>query len=525
MGNPFGSSGDDKKKPDGVTTYPADAHDIQSYADASKQLSELKAPVLINKANPHERLFVAAFDGTGNSMLKDPEHLTNVAQMTQQIQAANKIGQTNIQVGYVEGPGTQGGLSGTYDAAKGYTYDQRLEQMYVQFTQQAVKWLKEDPNAQIRVADIGFSRGAEQAAGFARLVEERGIQDPSGARVERNLLGQTHTEYTKPPLVAPGQVTQAVGLFDPVGTGTPRDHDRRLPPSVISGFQVTAEDERRNLFKSTNIIDPGFHENNRFLNVTVGGAHSDIGGSYQLNGLSTRSGNLMTDYLNSLSDTPFLKKQAVPTAPEMNVVHRSEEHQFFYRTSEFDKNGGRVRIEEVAPKSVARTGADVTNKEPRNEAMAQNFVERPVPTTPDPVQASVSKEHSFLQNPEDKHLHLKSSDAVKRLDAELGRTPDAASDRMAASLTVLAKSNDMQIDRAVLSIDNGRVKAGENVMIVEGSDAARKIASMPTAVAVATRVEDSFKQLNDLSDRQKQTIKPDQPAIAPEQPEPKALSR
>ncbi|MGO4782137.1 DUF2235 domain-containing protein, partial [Lysobacter sp. 2RAB21] len=76
-----------------------------------------------------------------------------------------------------------------------------------------------------------------------------------------------------------GQVPQAVGLFDPVGTGEPRNHDRRLPPTVMSAFQITAEDERRDQFKSTNILHDGFAEDRRFLNVTVGGAHSNIGGS------------------------------------------------------------------------------------------------------------------------------------------------------------------------------------------------------------------------------------------------------
>jgi hypothetical protein len=46
-----------------------------------------------------------------------------------------------------------------------------------------------------------------------------------------------------------------VGLFDAVGTGEPvREHDRRLPPSVISGFQIISADERRGLFKSDRII-------------------------------------------------------------------------------------------------------------------------------------------------------------------------------------------------------------------------------------------------------------------------------
>jgi hypothetical protein len=41
MGNPFGSDSGDKKKPDGVSTYPANERDLQSYVEASQQLSQL----------------------------------------------------------------------------------------------------------------------------------------------------------------------------------------------------------------------------------------------------------------------------------------------------------------------------------------------------------------------------------------------------------------------------------------------------------------------------------------------------
>ena len=134
MGNPFGSSGDDKK-PDGVTTYPANEHDLQSYSDASRQLSQLSAPLLIRSSNPHERIFIAAFDGTGNDMSKDKAsgHMTNVALMTAQIQAAFPSRNDPVQVGYVAGPGTQENrITRTVDGARGYTYEPRLEQMYEQ---------------------------------------------------------------------------------------------------------------------------------------------------------------------------------------------------------------------------------------------------------------------------------------------------------------------------------------------------------------------------------------------------------
>lgn len=367
---------------DGVSTFPADEKDLASYQHASDALSRLSTPAFLDSSKPVDRLFVAAFDGTGNSMFKDaPENHTNVAEVVKQLEQSQPDG---IGFGYVEGVGTQGGVAGARDLISGHTFEARLEEMYAQFVVQAALWLKENPDAEIRVASIGFSRGAEQAAGFARLVHERGIQNPEGMIIKRDANSLIESvEFTKPPLVEPGRTPQAVGLFDPVGTGEPRNHDRRLPPSVLSGFQITAEDERRNLFQSTWLLDPGVTDQGRFLNVTVGGAHSNIGGSYQLNGLSIRSGNLMVDYLNSLSSEPFLAKRAEPTSPELNVVHRSEKHQFFYRTSVYDRAGTRGTVETLAPPTLCRLNC--LDAEPRDGGMAARFDFRPVSIMPPPA--------------------------------------------------------------------------------------------------------------------------------------------
>ena len=379
------------RNPDGVSTYPADQHDLDSYRQASQALSKLQVPVLVHASNPHERLFVAAFDGTGNSIYNDAsENHTNVAMIYEQIQAAQKRGLTNIGSGYVEGPGTQdGAIARTKDLISGTTFESRVEEMYKQFVDQAKAWLKEDPNAQISLAITGFSRGAEQAAALAVLVHERGIQDPEGAKYIRNKDNLiTRVEYTKPSLVKPGQIAQAVGLFDPVGTGEPRSHNRTLPPSVISGFQITAEDERRDQFKSTNILEPGFRENNHFLNVTVGGAHCNIGGGYRANGISIRNGNAMIDFFNGLSDRPYLDKTFEPSDPKLNVVHRSEEHQrLIYTTRNFDRDGTRARIEDVDNPVLCQRGAkrDCWNKDPLDQAMDRRFEHRATPIAPPPA--------------------------------------------------------------------------------------------------------------------------------------------
>jgi hypothetical protein len=300
-----------------------------------------------------------------------------------------------VSSGYLPGPGTQDRpISRILDGAIGYTHEVRVEAMYKQFIWRAWEWLQQDAKAEIRVADIGFSRGAEEAASFARLVQERGIQNPSGAVYTYDSHGNiTHVEYTKPPLVEPGKVAQVVGLFDAVGTGAPvNDYDRRLPPSVISGVQIFSKDEHRGLFKSDHIIDPGLTPDGRFLGVLVPGAHSDVGGGYLRNGLSIRSGNLMVDYLNALSDRPFLEKSPEPSDPRLNVVHRSTEGLWLYRVwNKIDrlKPEGYNTLE--APRHHHhgyRVTGDPYNAEPRNEALSGEFDFRAVAISPVPGTAS-----------------------------------------------------------------------------------------------------------------------------------------
>ncbi|MEO6172515.1 MAG: DUF2235 domain-containing protein [Arenimonas sp.] len=497
------------KHPDGVKTEPANAHDMATYGVAQAAMAKMPMPVFQHANNPHERLFIAAFDGTWNDAEKDPQHLTNVGQIRNQImELKDRNPDASIALNYVKGVGTQDSfIERTLDGAFGYTYDERIEEMYIKFIKQADTWIKEDPQTQVRIADIGFSRGAEQAAGFARLVHERGIQDPSGVREVRGEDGHMHVEYTKPPLVAPGQTPQAVGLFDPVGTGEPRHHDRRLPPSVVSGFQIVAEDELRSSFKSTSIIDQGMTPDGRLLGVTVAGAHTNVGDGYHLNGLGIRSGNLMVDYLNALSDTPYLQKRTEPSNPAMNVVHRSEEGMHgFMRINAADRGDARRTIETMAPRDVK---GDRENAEPVDTSLKASMAHRNMPITAPPSEKAPpdqSKLDPTQAGHPDFRLHQQSSGAVRKLDESMGRNTDGNSDRMAASLTLLAKQEGIQrIDHVVLSRATDAVKAGEIVIIVQGKldDPAHLRANMKTQTAVEIPVSESFKQLNATATQQK----------------------
>ena len=378
---------------DGVPYCEADARRLQSYVDATEALSRFSTPVLVHSNNPHQHLYVAAFDGTGNDFYKDSQHATNVAKIYKQIVDA---GNDQIAGGYVPGPGTQDHfLARTLDGINGNTYDERIEQMYKQFIYKAWAWKNEDPQAEIRVAGIGFSRGSEQEAGFARLLHERGIQNPAGAVYIYDRHHQiTHVEYTRPPLVEPGKVAQAVGLFDPVGTGEPvRDHDRRLPPSVISGFQIIAADERRGVFKSDHIIDPGMTSDGRFLGVVVAGVHSDVGGSYFRDGLAIRNDNMMIAYVNGFSDQPFLKAQTVPDDPRLDVVHRPEDGMLIYRLGrKIDRLSPDGYNELLVPKGEMKHVGDPYNAEPRDESLSGQFQRQDIKANAQTVTPEHSKD-------------------------------------------------------------------------------------------------------------------------------------
>lgn len=383
-----------RKGPDGASRYAADANDLKTYVDAEIRLRALDVPLLVSEHDSRTRLYVAAFDGTGNDRANPrlgPK--TNVALIHEQLLMAAP-GNPQIRSGYVPGPGTSGGkLSRAWDALTGRSYDARLEEMYLLFCVQAKKWLDENPDARISLANVGFSRGAEQAAGFARMVHERGIRDPTGVEVERGRDGLIREiRYSGALLQAPGRVAQAEMLFDPVGTGTPHRRDRRPPPSVLSGFQLIAEDERRDLFPASWIIDPGLSSDGRFLGVVVGGSHSNAGGGYEEDGLSRRALNLSVDYLNALGDRPFLQKTWL--RPDLDVVIRSVEHAPVYDDDHYRRNerhglppGERRPAFECIAGRLRRCGPEGREAEPVDRMLDSGFERRsvvpgPVPEAP-----------------------------------------------------------------------------------------------------------------------------------------------
>ncbi|WP_157804767.1 XVIPCD domain-containing protein [Stenotrophomonas maltophilia] len=129
----------------------------------------------------------------------------------------------------------------------------------------------------------------------------------------------------------------------------------------------------------------------------------------------------------------------------------------------------------------------------------------PEPAAPAPDEASAP--NLALQNPSqpghpDHALYQQIREGVEALDAKHGRSFDEVSERMTASLLVLAKDNDLErVDHVLLSNATREHQAGHTLFVVQGepSNPAHQRAAMPTELAAQTAVEESLQQFDAVS--------------------------
>ena len=102
----------------------------------------------------------------------------------------------------------------------------------------------------------------------------------------------------------------------------------------------------------------------------------------------------------------------------------------------------------------------------------------------------------------DHALYQQIRHGVEALDAKHGRSFDETSERMAASLLVLAKDNDLdRVDHVLVSHATRDQPAGHTLFVVQGepSNPAHQRAAMPTEVAAQTSLEESAQQFDVVS--------------------------
>lgn len=129
----------------------------------------------------------------------------------------------------------------------------------------------------------------------------------------------------------------------------------------------------------------------------------------------------------------------------------------------------------------------------------------PEPAAPAPDEASGP--NRALQDPTqsghpDHALYQQIREGVEALDAKHGRSFDEVSERMTASLLVLAKDNDLErVDHVLVSNATSEHPAGHTLFVVQGepSNPAHQRAAMPTELAAQTSVEESLQQFDAVS--------------------------
>lgn len=129
----------------------------------------------------------------------------------------------------------------------------------------------------------------------------------------------------------------------------------------------------------------------------------------------------------------------------------------------------------------------------------------PEPAAPAPDEASAP--NLALQDPTqpghpDHALYQQIREGVEALDAKHGRSFDEVSERMTASLLVLAKDNDLErVDHVLVSNATREHPAGHTLFVVQGepSNPAHQRVAMPTELAAQTSVEESLQQFDSVS--------------------------
>lgn len=105
----------------------------------------------------------------------------------------------------------------------------------------------------------------------------------------------------------------------------------------------------------------------------------------------------------------------------------------------------------------------------------------------------------------DHAMYSQIREGVYALDASLGRTPDAASDRLAASLLVQSRQEGLsRVDYVLRSVQTSDRSAGENIFAVQGAptDPGHLRTHMNARAALDVPVEESFRRLEALRQQQ-----------------------
>ncbi|CAD0364766.1 XVIPCD domain-containing protein [Xanthomonas sp. WHRI 8391] len=136
-----------------------------------------------------------------------------------------------------------------------------------------------------------------------------------------------------------------------------------------------------------------------------------------------------------------------------------------------------------------------------------NDVKQDLPSRDSQAPLSARPSLPTQQDHADHALYQQIKGGVEKLDSQHGREWDASSQRMTASLLVLAKEEGLtRVDHVLLNSPTDKLAAGEKVFLVQGiqSDPAHLRADMATMQAVQTPENQSFERVQSINQAQSQ---------------------
>ncbi|MEO0367948.1 MAG: hypothetical protein AAF197_04075, partial [Pseudomonadota bacterium] len=249
----------------------ATREELAKYDQYTNELREMEHVDRYDAEDPNQRLMVLAFDATRSDRLKPGTKHTNPDILEELVVESDRVSSF-----YVHGVGTRSAtkLGSWFEMITGAGSIERAELAYRQLVEQVQDWYRENPNVEIHVSTIGFSRGVGSQRHFANLVEDLGIPNESC------------TGY----LIEPGAVKQdLMFMYDGVVTGQEKVLDLPIPASVGYTSHLVAEHEKREAFDLASTHNPLLpNQPNRDENAFAGG-HTNMGGEETYQGLSART--------------------------------------------------------------------------------------------------------------------------------------------------------------------------------------------------------------------------------------------
>lgn len=161
--------------------------------------------------------------------------------------------------------------------------------------------------------------------------------------------------------------------------------------------------------------------------------------------------------------------------------------------------GEHPELEPAGPRT-ADVGGEATHQAALPSSPSGEDRDIPEHATPQPT--TLTESNPMQPGHPDHALYQQIREGVADLDAMHGRSFDATSEKMTASLLVLAKENDLShVDHVLVSNATATHPAGHTLFVVQGeaNDPAHLRASMPTAEAAQTPVEESLLQFDSVS--------------------------